>query len=922
MPTLQGTMAAEYRSYARLVQLLALALCCLLPVLAEAAATLEVRDGEVEQQLPSQWLQFHDPGLLPADTAVIFTLHDSHWRNILQLPFSLAFQRDHTLWFRFSVRNRDAEPARLVLVNTNPLTNDMAIYMASAVGIQRHDRIGNNGDGSRSALLVLPPHSEQTVYVMSQGFHAAYVTLGIESEKRFQQQQYGKHLINGMLYGMLAGLTLYNLLVGIKTRQRMYFVYGLLGAANILSMITAQGVLERWLVPDFLSLDMSNKLKVLPPLLISVFLTCFMQVFFETARQRPQAHRWLQVHIAIVLSVAAAFLAGAPLYLTTPAYMLSVIVTTCVLFQLCFTDVQNRRSSVMLMAIGLALPITTGFFTSLAVSGHFHMEGDFMYVINGTHVLEMMAFSLAMASRIRQLEDEHKRQLEAATEASIISNAHNRLLAHLNHELRTPLNGILGAAEILLHKSPLAGRHIFNMIHQTALPLKHLVDDMLNITAIAENRKAIQTVRFDLQGLLQECMDIFLPAAYSKNIRLFFRIDRPIATDVTGDPNRLRQILLNLIGNACKFTVNGEVGVHVCRMSPLPNGHCLYHFEVSDSGQGISHADEQRLFKSFEANPTSTGQSTGLGLSIVRELSELLGGSCGYGKGPSSGSTFWFSAALLPHQDVQRKPHQAFAGLRILVADENRMLCEQTARHIGSNARRFVTATSRVLLLEELEHRQYDLLVVHQPMLDQTLQERLLQAGWPTLVYIDQSEALLGEQPHGRPLFETIVRKTSTDSFALQIADFITRKSNILLQQKSASTSHSNLRVLVAEDIVTNQYIIEAMLESLSVTSVICSNGKEAFRKYLEQLEAGSPFDAVIMDCEMPIQDGFETTRQIRQHELQHGLSHLPVIALTAHTEASYRQRSLQAGMDSYLTKPVSLEAMRQSLAAVTRRPA
>lgn len=158
-----------------------LALLWLLPGLTQAAAPVELRDGAVDRLLPSQWLTFYDPGLQQPSAEEVMALHESQWRNTLQIPFTLIFDRNHTLWFRFTLRNRDPQSTRVVLKNSNPLLNELAIYVADAGSYRRHDVITTNGDGSHSATLVLPAQSERTIYVMSRGFHAAYITLGIDS---------------------------------------------------------------------------------------------------------------------------------------------------------------------------------------------------------------------------------------------------------------------------------------------------------------------------------------------------------------------------------------------------------------------------------------------------------------------------------------------------------------------------------------------------------------------------------------------------------------------------------------------------------------------------------------------------------------------------------------------------------------------
>ena len=568
-----------------------------------------------------------------------------------------------------------------------------------------------------------------------------------------------------------------------------------------------------------------------------------------------------------------------------------------------------------MLAAGISMPILSGSLILLMALGLVIFETGYMNTMQTFDVIEMMMFALTMLSSVKNLENEHLRQTESAVEADIISEAHNRLLAHLNHELRTPLNGIIGAAEILVHKSHPRDRHIFSMICHTALPLKHMIDEMVNIKSVTENRKDLQNIRFDLQSLLQECTDVFLPIANEKHIRLFFTVEHDIANDVTGDPNRLRQILLNLIGNACKFTADGEVGLYVQKQSTLSGGKCLYRFEVTDSGMGISKADEQKLFRVFETGTSASNpKGAGLGLSIVRELSELLGGSCGYSNNEIVGSKFWFSATLEPHQQTYRKTHKAFENLTILIADESLSICNQISHQIAGTARKISTANSSEAIQFALESEKFDATIIHHKMLSAELAKKIPTLKTFFIIYTDQNELLSYKKTPHINNEESIIRKTSTEAFSLQIAEYIIKKSNILYKNLSEDNKKNSRKILAADDILSNQNIIRELITSLNFTPTICSNGKQAFELYLQNLQEGSPFDAIIMDCEMPIQDGFETTMEIRRYEKEHNLKATPIIALTAHTESAYRRRSEQAGMSAYLTKPVTAERILQCL--------
>ena len=204
--------------------------------------------------------------------------------------------------------------------------------------------------------------------------------------------------------------------------------------------------------------------------------------------------------------------------------------------------------------------------------------------------------------------------------------------------------------------------------------------------------------------------------------------------------------------------------------------------------------------------------------------------------------------------------------------------------------------------------------VIHQKIIDDNLLKTLSDKKIFTVIYSDQSESINQKNENLINYNESIIRKTSTEAFSLQIADAIVKKSNILYRNISDKSTDNRIKILAAEDIPANQHIIRELIESLNFTAIICENGKQAFDLYVQHLLEESPFTAIIMDCEMPIQDGFETSIKIRSYETENNIAPTPIIALTAHTEAAYRRRSEQAGMDAYLTKPVTAERILQCL--------
>jgi signal transduction histidine kinase/CheY-like chemotaxis protein len=897
------------RNLARGYLLVLFACCYFLPTQGWASNRIIITEKYTDSQNFRQYLEFYDPGLQPSSLVDIAKLDEKKWHNIKEASHKAILNHNHTVWFRVLIDNKSREIQRLTLSNNSPLSEKTTIYVCPTDNEELCDR-----KDAEEVYINIPAETSRTVLTEITGFNSASPYLSLDSVDNFNQEQYYQKLYSGIVNGIILGLTLYTFLLAIKTRQAVYYSYTLLGACNLITVVIHQEVFSTYF--HTISNVMEAKLSLLMPLFVAMAMIQFVREFLDTKERNKHIDRFLIVFIASDIVIAITFLLGTPPEILLPFFLAASCITTIIFFYLCLTQKKLPSVSVTFLAIGICIPTLSGTLTALLGSGLIAHELSYMQITQTLDAIEMMFFSLAVLSSVKQMEAEHIRLSATALEAQTISEAHNKLLAHLNHELRTPLNGILGAAEILVHKSHPRDRHIFSMICHTALPLKHLIDEMVDISAVIENKKNLQNSRFDLQNLLQECMEVFLPTATEKHIRLFFTVEHNIANDVTGDPNRLRQILLNLIGNACKFTTNGEVGLFVKMDSSLSENKCLYYFEVTDSGMGISKADEQRLFGIFETNNSKANpKGTGLGLSIVRELSELLGGSCGYASNVTNGSTFWFTAILEPHQKVHRKTHKAFEGLSILVADESASICNQLLHHVSCADNTVKINNSAEEIYNDIKSEKFDLVIVHKSLINDFIATAIRESGIFSIYYYDQNEQNKSSNIEASNYDYAIVRKMSTEAFSLQIADCIINKSN-LIYKKEITKKHGveKKKILAADDILSNQHIIKELIESLGYAAVICSNGKEAFNLYMQYLQEGNPFDAIIMDCEMPIQDGFDTTRQIRQYEKEHAAKSTPIIALTAHTESAYRLRSEQAGMNAYLTKPVTAERIMQCL--------
>jgi signal transduction histidine kinase/CheY-like chemotaxis protein len=872
---------------------------------------------------------FFDPGQQATELSDITTITDMHWKPVDTVPPIFLLRPKHTLWYRVSITNDSNTPQTLLLRDSSVVIETMTAYVCAQPDNASSCKPTQLSSFNKNLTnIVLTSESTQTLYIKTIGFHSAFFTLNLYTPETFAAQQYHSKLYAGLIDGIINGITFYMLIIAIATRQAFRYAFYALGTCMAATVFIHQDFFHATvgIMPN----EWLTNLSIIMPLLVGASLTQFVRLYTEAYSRHPKIDSILKVYIAATVATVAAYLLQTTPAILIPVYLTISSISLGLLWYLCATATQHPATSRLLLSVGLAMPLTTCSITLLSALGFIKDMAGYTELMQVMNAVEVVAFALAMLSSVKHLQHEMEVETQVAAETDIINRTHTQLLAHLNHELRTPLNGILGAAEILMHKSQPKDRHVFNMIYHTALPLKHLIDDMVDIKSITRNRKTLQNVRFDLHNLMQECMDVFLPVAQDKKIRFFFRIEHNVSTDITADANRLRQILLNLLDNACKFTHNGEVGVYVSH-SGVSDGsnYPTYHFEVVDSGKGVSTEGEEKLFGAFETGDVEKNpKGTGLGLSIVHQLSTLLGGNCGYKKNHPSGSIFWFDAKVSPHISALRKTHKAFDGLALLIADENITISNNLAMQIADATSTTLEAHSREKLLDicdSIAAKNYnntsrlDIIVMHETLADSRIINAALATNAFLIIYQDNADFSYQPIHTTHKKYEKIARKSSMEVFALQIADTIIHKSSVLQNLHTHEATQKSLKILVAEDIDTNKVVIEEVLKSLGFSAIVCSNGKEAYEAFIEHHSHASPFDVIIMDCEMPVQNGFDATLQIRQYEQNHKMPSTLIIALSAHTEQNYRQRSELAGMNAYLTKPITTSALLQCLMSADR---
>ena len=543
------------------------------------------------------------------------------------------------------------------------------------------------------------------------------------------------------------------------------------------------------------------------------------------------------------------------------------------------------------------------------------------YVLNGGDVTEA-----------RQAAED----LVSARDAALVaSKTKSEFVSTMSHEIRTPMNGVIGLTDLLLQTELTDEQlELASGVKVSAESLLTIINDILDFSKIEAGKLEIEESVIDVPAVVDDVGRILAGTAHKNGLELLVDVHPDVPAHLLGDATRIRQVLLNFGSNAVKFTSVGEVVIRVSLLHSNTERVAL-HFEVSDTGVGIATEDQERLFSAFAQADSSTTRrfgGTGLGLTISRQLVQLMGGQLGLESAPRQGSTFWFDLSLRRSEDVPTPQRggdpRTLSGQRALVVDDNatnRRILRQQLLSWGVEA---VEATDGFEALElalsaAQGGRGFDLGVIdlNMPGMDGIELARTLKADpttEPTMLFLLSSSgnrfdagenhlfgfaASLSKPVRSSELFDCLITSLNKDSPI--------EESSAPVPGADAAVA-SNGNILIVEDNKVNQLVGSKLLKSLGYSFTIANNGLEAVRAIQER-----PYDAILMDCQMPEMDGYEATAEIRRLE---GCEHrIPIIAMTAAAMEGDREKCMAAGMDDFITKPVRLEAISTALERWTK---
>lgn len=877
------------------------------------------------------------------------------------------------IWLRITLANRSGRPVERWLEVPFTHLHQVDFFTLTEDGIAHVSTGASRPFAERQVIhrnfvfpLRLADGAERTYYLRVASGTSLDIPTRLWEPDAFAQESLREYMGQAIYFGMLLALALYNFLLFASLRDRTYLYYVMFVAANALSTMSFSGVAFQFVWPESPAWSMISSM--IGFALTGITLLLFQRRLLATEATVPVLDRIVRLFIALNVMQMAGFwllpyerMIGIGIAVDVANMLLALVVgIVC--------KIRGQRSArFFLLAFGF-LAVAAVLTAARSYGVQYIPNFAAVYGMQIGSALEMLLLSLALADRFNQMKRDkevaqqqlvdslkrseyllerrvaerttellrsnrelraHETALEEAKEvAEEASRMKSAFLANMSHEIRTPMNAVIGMAYLAL-RTELNGkqRDYVEKIHRAAVSLLGIINDILDFSKIEAGKLPIERTDFSLHDVLSNVSTVNGERAIEKGLHLSFDVAADVPVQLSGDPVRLGQVLVNLVSNAIKFTPRGSVQVR-CRVARRESDAVELHFEVEDTGIGMTPEQQERLFQAFTQADDSTTRKyggTGLGLAISRRLVEMMGGAITLRSAPGAGSLFSFTvrigygartAAPLPSL-----PERVLA-CRVLVVDDDPAAREILARMVegfGLQANSCPNGPDAMIAIRTADvGAPYDLVLADLGMPEMSgieLARAIRQAGLATIPKVilvtafGREDALkqADNAPVETVLFKPVDQSLLHDTFVNVLAK--DAASQFTARQPALLPRFDGCRVLLVEDNEINQQVAREMLSVTGLQVDIAPNGREAVDRVL----GGGPgaFQLVLMDIQMPEMGGHAAARRIRMDERFSGL---PIIAMTAHATPEERDACIRSGMQDHITKPINPSDFYQTL--------
>ncbi len=843
-------------------------------------------------------------------------------------------------WLSFTVLNQHPETDWRLQIDY-PLLDDIALYVRAYNGEMQTFVAGDSRPFSQRLIrdrmptfpVVLNHQMPYTFYLRISSRDTVIAPLNLFTVPLHEKHLRDENVLFGMYFGAITIILIYNLMMGVMLRDRGHFIYCTLITSYVVMEMSLNGTGNLYLWGDY-----PEFAKRIRPFMLGVVTTSTILLAMSFLSIKHM--RIFKLDTApFIMAFGAVGSVGAILLPFTYAInlsMLGIMLSSPSVYYVGIRSWYQGNRIAKYFVLGWSGLIIGGAMNILRAYDILPVNFFTNYGGQIGSVLTLLLLNLGLADKLRALQlqrDRAQRQIiveqeeanrlleqrvqertaalqQKTHEAEQAARAKSDFLANMSHEIRTPMNGVIGMTE-LLDGTPLSGeQHQYvRTIRNSGNALLRIINDILDYSKIEAGKLDIEHIQFDVDELVDDSIALFAPKTQEKGVALLIDRYPDVPGVMQGDPTRIRQILINLLSNAFKFTDKGTVTLRYC--TEMNGEQAMLRIEVCDSGIGISDAQQQRLFQSFAQADSSTTRrygGTGLGLAICKRLTELMGGSIGIRSQAGEGSSFWFT---VPAQRCGRSiiEPETLCSDTILIVTANESL-RDCLQHVtacwGTDVRRYASIddlptsleTNSLLLIDEEALRTPTIAsaTLNVPGYAVTRQIVLLSPASTQPLPSTTTPQVIIEHPASlQKLYRAVFAKDTA----------------ISPQAAPATLAQYSLRVLVAEDNAVNQLVIKGLLQKFGITPVLAEDGEAALQAYQK---AEGNFDLIFMDFEMPRMDGYAASIAIRQLETRHNWVATPIIGLSAHAMAEFHEQALSSGMNECLTKPVKTERLAKLL--------